>query len=181
MTDVFWVSLLWVALSVVGIGISFLSIIEAIADREALRRSGKNGVRLIVARAALGTEYLRTAIQGILLVVGIGSALTPEIPVSREPLSYLMTVAVALIVVNSSSNLAVRRAVIRGTSSAIVKVAEQETLLEVKEDVERVSQKVAEVKTAADAAYEEANEVNSKIASISKRVGVVEERDEARA
>jgi len=175
MTDVFWLSASWVVASVIGLAVGFVSVGEALADQAALKLSGKNGVRSTVALASLVTEITRMGIQFLLLIIGIGSMLSPLTPSSRAPLAYVLTGVVYLLVFNSIYNLRVRRNVIKATSRSF-NPAEQETLLEVKSGVEMVGVKVGAVKKAAEDAQHEADNMSKKVAELTDRATTSETR-----
>ena len=120
MIDVFAISVVWSALALVGLGVGLLSVGEAVADRAALKASGKNGVRLVVAHGALVSEGIRMGVQTLLLLIGIGSMASPFLSEGRAPLVYMLTLVVGLLAFNSYYNLTVRRVVIKSASSLLV-------------------------------------------------------------
>lgn len=178
MTDVFWISVVWVALSIGGLAVGFVSLGEASADRRALRESGKNGVRLIVARAALVTEATRMALQFLIVLMGVGSLLNPITSEARAPLVYVAVLGTAIIVFNSVYSLMVRRAVIKGAAVILVKLAEQETLLEVQRDMAK-SADVADLAKRATASEHRADVAEHRADDSEDRADISEHRADA--
>ncbi len=74
-----WLELVWSLAALVGLGFTLWMHRDAMGDRRLLRRSGRNGSRLLVANALIRWERLRAVKMLLFLAVGL-AAMTREDP-----------------------------------------------------------------------------------------------------
>lgn len=83
MNNISPVEVLWVAVTGFGFFIALLSFFATLGDLNALKASGKNGSRKIIAVANVRQEIIRMIKQAAFVSVGIIAMFTPE-PISHE-------------------------------------------------------------------------------------------------
>ena len=68
---------IWLLLSIFATGFSLAGVFDTLADKRALKRSGKNGLRQTLIAGQLRSEVLRTLALSLFLGIGIIAGFDP--------------------------------------------------------------------------------------------------------
>jgi hypothetical protein len=108
-----WQELLWTILVLIALGFNIKGAMVAWADRTALRVTGKNGVREIIATIAIENELVRAAMHLVFVAIGLAAMRLP--PNQEDPQGHSQIVFVVLFVGVAAMNtfFSVKRLTVR--------------------------------------------------------------------
>ena len=96
MSSASWAEIVWTVGALAGLMCNLALLMVAQGDMSRLRRHGRNGARLLVAKGNRRTEVHRVLVQAVFLAFGVWAALTP--PARPGPVSLLgIVLTVALV------------------------------------------------------------------------------------